>query len=159
MSQSTSISGGTSTFLDGHVRNTGDQTLTGITVQVLFPNDEGQAPAIQTVPALPDSRPRALRGHRAGQRRPPATGRGEGVPPHLRVRLARMEPASSRASRRHRHASLSSARRIPWIRRGNVSRPSSAATRFLRAGREFFSHPSSPRHFLPYPPKTINQSK
>jgi hypothetical protein len=50
MSQSTSISGGTSTFLDGHVRNTGDQTLTGITVQVLFPNDEGQAPDIQTVP-------------------------------------------------------------------------------------------------------------
>jgi Protein of unknown function (DUF2393) len=50
MSQSTSISGGTSTFLDGHVRNTGNQTLTGVTVQVLFPNDEGQAPDIQTVP-------------------------------------------------------------------------------------------------------------
>jgi hypothetical protein len=50
MSESTSISGGTSTFLDGHVRNTGNQTLTGITVQVLFPNDEGQAPDIQTVP-------------------------------------------------------------------------------------------------------------
>jgi hypothetical protein len=50
MSQSTSLSGGTSTFLDGHVRNTGNQTLTGITVQVLFPNDEGQAPDIQTVP-------------------------------------------------------------------------------------------------------------
>ena len=50
MSQSTSLSGGTSTFLDGHVRNTGSQPLTGITVQVLFPNDEGQAPDIQTVP-------------------------------------------------------------------------------------------------------------
>ena len=50
MSQSTSISGGTSTFLDGHVRNTGNQILTGVTVQVLFPNDEGQAPDIQTVP-------------------------------------------------------------------------------------------------------------
>jgi hypothetical protein len=50
MSESSSISGGTSTFLDGRVRNTGDQTLTGITVQVLFPNDEGQAPDIQTVP-------------------------------------------------------------------------------------------------------------
>jgi hypothetical protein len=50
MSQSTSLSGGTSTFLDGHVRNTGSQPLTGITVQVLFPNDEGQAPDLQTVP-------------------------------------------------------------------------------------------------------------
>jgi hypothetical protein len=50
MSQSTSLSGGTSTFLDGHVRNTGTQPLTGITVQVLFPNDEGQAPDLQTVP-------------------------------------------------------------------------------------------------------------
>jgi hypothetical protein len=50
MSQSTSLSGGTSTFLDGHVRNTGNHTLTGITVQALFPNDEGQAPQIQTVP-------------------------------------------------------------------------------------------------------------
>lgn len=50
MSQSTSLSGGTSTFLDGHVRNTGNQTLTGVTVQVLFPNDEGQAPGIQTAP-------------------------------------------------------------------------------------------------------------
>jgi Protein of unknown function (DUF2393) len=50
MSQSSSLSGGTSTFLDGHVHNAGNQTLTGITVQVLFPNDEGQAPDIQTVP-------------------------------------------------------------------------------------------------------------
>jgi hypothetical protein len=50
MSQSTSLSGGTSTFVDGHVRNAGNQPLTGITVQVLFPNDEGQAPDIQTVP-------------------------------------------------------------------------------------------------------------
>ncbi|HEX4650399.1 MAG TPA: DUF2393 family protein [Granulicella sp.] len=49
MSESTSLSGGTSTFLDGHIRNTGNQPLTGITVQVLFPNDEGQAPDIQTV--------------------------------------------------------------------------------------------------------------
>jgi hypothetical protein len=50
MSQSTSISGGTSTFIDGHVRNSGNRTLTGVTVQVLFGNDEGMAPEVETLP-------------------------------------------------------------------------------------------------------------
>ena len=50
MSQSTSISGGTSTFIDGHVRNSGNRTLTGVTVQVLFGNDEGMAPQVETLP-------------------------------------------------------------------------------------------------------------
>jgi hypothetical protein len=49
MSQSTSLSGGTSTFIDGKIRNSGGQTLTGVTVQVLFPNDEGSAPQMETV--------------------------------------------------------------------------------------------------------------
>jgi hypothetical protein len=49
MSQSTSLSGGTSTFIDGKIRNAGGQTLTGVTVQVLFPNDEGSAPQMETV--------------------------------------------------------------------------------------------------------------
>jgi hypothetical protein len=50
MSQSTSLSGGTSTFIDGRVRNTGSQTLTGVTMQVLFRNDEGLAPQVETLP-------------------------------------------------------------------------------------------------------------
>ncbi len=36
MSQSTNYIGDTVTYLDGHIANTGDRTVTGITVQVLF---------------------------------------------------------------------------------------------------------------------------
>jgi hypothetical protein len=50
MSESTSLSGGKSTFIDGHIKNTGDQTVTGITVQVLFRNDEAMPPQIETLP-------------------------------------------------------------------------------------------------------------
>lgn len=50
MSESTSLSGGKSTFVDGHIRNTGAATVTGITVQVLFGNLEGGAPQINTMP-------------------------------------------------------------------------------------------------------------
>jgi hypothetical protein len=50
MSESTSLSGGKSTFVDGRVQNTGDQTVTGITVQVLFRNDEGMPPQVETLP-------------------------------------------------------------------------------------------------------------
>jgi len=50
MSESTSLSGGKSTFIDGHVQNTGSQTVTGITVQVLFRNNEAMPPQIETLP-------------------------------------------------------------------------------------------------------------
>jgi Protein of unknown function (DUF2393) len=50
MSESTSLSGGKSTYVDGHIRNTGDQTVSGITVQVIFRNDEAMPPQIDTVP-------------------------------------------------------------------------------------------------------------
>jgi hypothetical protein len=50
MSESTSLSGGKSTFIDGHVQNTGDQTVSGVTVQVLFRNDEAMPPQIETLP-------------------------------------------------------------------------------------------------------------
>ena len=50
MSESTSIAGGKSTFVDGHIKNTGTATVTGITVQVLFGNAEGSAPTIETQP-------------------------------------------------------------------------------------------------------------
>jgi hypothetical protein len=50
MSESTSISGGKSTFIDGHIKNTGNSTVIGITVQVLFGNAEGSTPTIDTLP-------------------------------------------------------------------------------------------------------------
>ena len=50
MSESANLSGGKMTYLDGHVQNTGDRTVTGVTVQVVFQNDEALAPAIDTVP-------------------------------------------------------------------------------------------------------------
>lgn len=36
MSESTSLSGGKVTYLDGHIQNQGSQTVTAVTVQVLF---------------------------------------------------------------------------------------------------------------------------
>jgi hypothetical protein len=50
MSESTNLSGGKLTYLDGHVRNSGDHTVTGATLQVIFQNDEQLAPQIDTVP-------------------------------------------------------------------------------------------------------------
>ena len=50
MSESTSFSGGKSTFLDGRVKNTGPDTLTGVTVQVLFRNDVNLPPQVETLP-------------------------------------------------------------------------------------------------------------
>ena len=52
MSESTSLSGGKSTFIDGHVQNTGSKTVTGMTLQVVFKNDEGMPPQIETTPLL-----------------------------------------------------------------------------------------------------------
>jgi hypothetical protein len=50
MSRSGSLSGGTSTFLDGHVRNTGTSTITAATLQVIFRNDVGLSPQVENVP-------------------------------------------------------------------------------------------------------------
>ncbi len=50
MSESTSLSGGKSTFIDGHIKNAGSQTVSGITVQVLFGNDESMPPQVETLP-------------------------------------------------------------------------------------------------------------
>jgi hypothetical protein len=52
MSESANLSGGKLTYLDGHVKNTGSRTVTGITVQVVFGNDEALAPQIDTVPLM-----------------------------------------------------------------------------------------------------------
>ncbi len=50
MSESTSLSGGKSTYIDGVVANQGKGTVTGLTVQVLFANDESLPPQIETLP-------------------------------------------------------------------------------------------------------------
>jgi hypothetical protein len=50
MSESANLSGGKLTYLDGHVRNSGDRTITAATLQVVFQNDEQLAPQIDTVP-------------------------------------------------------------------------------------------------------------
>ena len=50
MSESTSLSGGKSTFLDGHIANKGSQTVSSVTVQVFFRNEEGMPPHIETSP-------------------------------------------------------------------------------------------------------------
>ncbi len=50
MSESESLSGGKSTFLDGKIRNTGTATVNGITVQVFFRNAEGMPPHVETLP-------------------------------------------------------------------------------------------------------------
>jgi hypothetical protein len=50
MSESTSLSGGKSTFVDGQIKNTGSQTVTGVNVQVLFRNDEAMPPQMETLP-------------------------------------------------------------------------------------------------------------
>jgi hypothetical protein len=50
MSESTSLSGGKLTYLDGHVGNPGNRTVAGVTVQVVFQNDEQLAPQIETLP-------------------------------------------------------------------------------------------------------------
>jgi len=50
MSESTSLSGGKSTYIDGHIQNAGSQTVSGVTVQVIFRNDEAMPPRIDTVP-------------------------------------------------------------------------------------------------------------
>jgi hypothetical protein len=50
MSESANLSGGKLTYLDGHVQNTGGKTVTAVTVQVVFGNDEAMPPEIDTVP-------------------------------------------------------------------------------------------------------------
>ncbi len=50
MSESTSLSGGKSTFLDGAITNDGPAFVTGVTVQVFFRNDENLPPHLETLP-------------------------------------------------------------------------------------------------------------
>jgi hypothetical protein len=50
MSESESLSGGKDTYIDGTIANHGAATVTAITVQVFFANDEQMPPQVETVP-------------------------------------------------------------------------------------------------------------
>lgn len=50
MSESTSLSGGKSTFIDGHVRNSGVSRINDAALQVLFGNDEQLPPQVESLP-------------------------------------------------------------------------------------------------------------
>ncbi len=50
MLEATSFSGGKSIYVEGIVTNHGPKTVTGVMVQVLFRNDTGMAPEVETVP-------------------------------------------------------------------------------------------------------------
>ena len=52
MSESTSLSGGKSTFVDGQIRNGGTKAVLGVVVQVSFANDEGMPAQVETVPLM-----------------------------------------------------------------------------------------------------------
>ncbi len=50
MSESAALSAVKVTYIDGHIRNTGGKTISGVTVQVLFGNDEQLPPQVETLP-------------------------------------------------------------------------------------------------------------
>jgi hypothetical protein len=50
MSESSSMSGGKQTYVEGHIVNHGPSTVTGITVQVVFGNDMRMPPQVETGP-------------------------------------------------------------------------------------------------------------
>ena len=53
LSESTSLSGGKSTFVDGHIQNNGPDTVTGVQLQVAFANDEAMPAQTETVALTP----------------------------------------------------------------------------------------------------------
>ena len=52
MSEADSQLGGKSTYIDGHIANHGPSTVTGITAQVVFANDEALPPQVETTQFL-----------------------------------------------------------------------------------------------------------
>ena len=49
MSEAAIPSGGKQTYIDGHIANHGQSTVTAITVQALFPNDQQMQPQMEMV--------------------------------------------------------------------------------------------------------------
>lgn len=52
MSESSNLAGGKVTYVDGHIANTGNKTITGITVQVLFRNPAHEVAQNETQPMM-----------------------------------------------------------------------------------------------------------
>jgi hypothetical protein len=52
MSEASNLAGGKVTYLDGHISNTGNKTITGITVQVLFRNPAHEVAQNETQPMM-----------------------------------------------------------------------------------------------------------
>jgi len=52
MSESANLAGGKVTYLDGHIANKGDRTVTGIAVQVLFRNAAQEVAQNETQPMM-----------------------------------------------------------------------------------------------------------
>jgi Protein of unknown function (DUF2393) len=50
MSESSNLAGGKVTYLDGHIANAGDRTVTGVTIQVLFRNVAKEVAQNETQP-------------------------------------------------------------------------------------------------------------
>lgn len=50
MSESANLAGGKVTYLDGQITNTGNRTVTGVTVQVLFRNPANEVAQNETLP-------------------------------------------------------------------------------------------------------------
>jgi hypothetical protein len=50
LSEADNTIGGKSTYIEGHIANHGPATITAITAQVLFANDLGMPPQIETTP-------------------------------------------------------------------------------------------------------------
>jgi hypothetical protein len=50
MSESSNLAGGKVTYIDGHIINNGNRTVTGVTVQVLFRNGANEVAQNQTLP-------------------------------------------------------------------------------------------------------------
>jgi hypothetical protein len=53
MLESTNLAGGKVTYLDGHIANHGDRTITEVKVQVIFRNYAGEVAQNETVPVTP----------------------------------------------------------------------------------------------------------
>lgn len=52
MSEGSTSAGGRMNYIDGKVTNTGNRTITGVTVQVIFRSDDAQTVSLQSVPLM-----------------------------------------------------------------------------------------------------------
>jgi len=86
MSDASNLSGGKVTYLDGHITNQGNRTVTGITVQILFHDAAHEVAQNETQPLRIIRTPRPVCGSRAALRSPTQPRRLRRLPPGLRHR-------------------------------------------------------------------------